>query len=142
MVDAIRALIADTNPLRPIFQDEEIMIFYRIQAATFQSSMYFSGIQGSVNLPQSPISYLRVAALALDAMASNKAYLASIKSIPDVTLNTANASSELMKKAAGYRQVDDESGAFVIIEQVCTTWAFTQRYWSQVQRQTGGGYYP
>lgn len=143
-IDVIRALIADTDSAQPIFQNEELYLFYAIQGSCFQSSMFFSGsipvggtTVGGQTIPYQPMSYLRVAALALDSMAANKAYLASIKRLPDVQLDSSDAAKMLMAKADSYRKVEDESGAYFIIEQVTTIWSFTDRYWSQIQRQTG-----
>jgi hypothetical protein len=135
-IAAVRMLIADTNPAQPIFQDEEINLGYTIQASVFQSSMFYSGPSGQT-IPSTPISYLRVSAIMLDAMASNQAYLAGIKSIPDVQMSAGEAAKALMDKAKKYREMDDESASFFIYEQVFTTWGFTSRFWSQIQRQTG-----
>ncbi len=138
----VRLLIADTvnTDAQPaIFSDTEINAFYVIQMSQFQSSMFFSGPAGR-NLPASPLSYLRVAALALDALASNKARLSSITKLLDVSLSPDKAAVALRDQAAEYRKIDDESGAFVMIEQCNTQWAFIDRYWAQVQRQTGGGF--
>ncbi len=137
-IDYPRMLIGDTNSSQPIFQDSEILSAYQIQAAMFQSSMFFSGPAGQ-NLPSQPVSYLRVAALLLDSLSSNKAYLASIKALPDVKLDSSDAAKELRTMAAEYRSVEDNAGAFVIIEQCTTIWGFQQRYWNQIQRQTGIG---
>jgi hypothetical protein len=138
----VRLLIADTvnTDAQPaIFSDSEINAFYVIQMSQFQSSMFFSGPAGR-NLPSMPLSYLRVAALALDSLASNKARLSSITKLLDVSLSPEKAAAALRTQAQEYRTVDDESGAFVIIEQCSTQWAFVDRYWAQVQRQTGGSF--
>ncbi len=141
LVAYVRLLISDTvntdaNPA--IFSDTEITAFYAIQQSQFQSSMFFSGPAGR-NLPLSPVSYLRVAALALDSLASNKSRLSSITQLLDVHLSPDKAANALRAQAAEYRAVDDDAGAFSIIEQVTTGWAFEQRFWSQIQRQQGGG---
>ncbi len=122
----------------PVFSDEEIMAFYTIQAAQFQSSMFFSPPAGR-NLPMSPLSYLRVAALGIDVIANDTAQAAIIVQMMDIKLNGTTASQALAARADNYRKIDDESGAFVVIEQVFTGWGFIDRYWKQVQRQTGGG---
>lgn len=132
----VRLLISDTNVDQQIFSDEEINAAYAIQASQFQSSMFFSGSQGA-NLPAQPISYLRVSALLLDSLAANNARLAVIKKLLDVTLDAKDAAAALRACAQGYRDVEDNSGAFVIIEQVSTVWGFVDRYWATVQRQTG-----
>ena len=140
-IDVVRDLCQDINPLAPNLSDETINRMYTVQQSTFQSSMFFSGNQGR-QLPYQPMSYLRVAALCLDCMAALKAQLASIKALPDVKLDASDSAKMLMAKADSYRKVDDESGAFVILEQVSTVWGMRDRYWSQIQRQTAGGYYP
>jgi len=78
--------------------------------------MRWSGAQGQ-NLPTSPVSYLRSAALLLDALAANKSRLASIKQLLDVRLDSSDAAIQLRATAAEYRSVDDDAGAFAIIEQ-------------------------
>lgn len=133
-IDYPRLLISDTDPEKPIFQDEEIEAFTALQALQFQSSMFYSGT-GGVNLPSSPVSYLRVAALALDALATNKARLAGVSKLLDVDLDLAKAAQELRAQAKAYRETDDDAGAFAIIEQTPTTWAFQDRFWKTWQRQ-------
>ncbi len=138
----VRLLIPDTvnDPTKnlPIFSDEEIQAFYVIQLSQFQSSMFFSARAG-LNLPATPLSYLRVAALAIDTIASNAAQLSIVTKLLDVNLNPRDASAALAARANQYRQTDDESGAFVVIEQCSTTWATQDRWWRQWQRQQGGG---
>lgn len=134
----IRILISDTNPLQPIFSDEEIMAAYGIQASMFQSSMFFSGPMGSITLPSTPVSYFRVAAILLDSMAAGQAFLSGVIALPDIKLNGAAAAKALQDKAQGYRDVEDNAGAFVILEQCKTDWQTRDRYWNQIQRQSGG----
>ena len=139
--DIVRQLIPDTtNTLQQpaIFNDYEINNLFTIQARVFQSSMFYSPPAGR-NIPMSPVSLLRVAAIGIDIIASNSAQLALITKLLDVNLNPAAAAKILTDRADKYRQIDDESGAFAIIEQVNTTWAFYDRYFKQIQRQTGGG---
>ena len=131
----VRLLIADTSVAQPIFQDEEINAGYAIQNSTFQSSQFFSPPGGNT-LPIGPVSYLRVAALMLDAVASNKARLASIKQLLDVKMDSSDAAIQLRAQAAEYRSVDDNSGAIMIIEQCSTDWAVRDRFFKQVARQS------
>ena len=133
----VRLLIPDTDPVKVIFQDEEIQAFFAIQQATFQSGMFFSGVQGR-NLPSLPLSFVRVAALALDTLANNKGKLGNLTKLLDVQLDWKDAASILREGAKTYREVDDNAGAFMIIEQTPTDWAFAQRWWNQFQRQTAG----
>lgn len=149
VIDYPRLLISDTQQfgadgITPVyvFADSEIMAAYQIQALTFQSSQFYSpGTNGTVpdqSLPGSPVSYLRVAALLLDALASNKARLASIKQLLDVKLDSSDAAIQLRTQANQYRDVDDNAGAFFIIEQCVNDWATRDRFWKQVQRQQAG----
>jgi hypothetical protein len=135
-IDYPRLLVADTDMGAPIFDDREITAMYQIQAAQFQTSMQYNAPAGQ-NLPASPVSYLRVAALLLDALASNKARLSSVVGLLDVKLNVTAAAKALRDQAAAYRETDDNSGAFAIIEQVFTGPGLVDRFWSQVQRESG-----
>jgi hypothetical protein len=137
LIDYPRLLVADTNPAKPIFTDGEIMSAYAINTATFQSSQYFSGPAGR-NLPPTPTNYFRCAALLLKALAANKGRLAGIIQLLDVKLNLKMAADALRQSADDYLEMDDNSGAFFIAEQVTTVWGFYDRFWSQWQRQQGG----
>lgn len=99
--------------------------------------MFFSGPGQGANLPSQPVSYLRVAALALDTLASSRARLASIKQVLDIKLDTSDAAKWLRDMADHYRSIEDDSGAFCVIEQVTTTFSLIDRYWSTVERQSG-----
>lgn len=136
-IDYPRLLISDTQVLNHVFEDGEIISCYAIQSAMFQSSMLYSGPVGQ-NLPSQPVSYLRVAALLLDSLAANKSRLASIKMLLDVKLDAADAAIQLRATAKEYREVEDNAGAFMIIEQCGTEWGFEQRFWNMVARQSGG----
>lgn len=142
-ISYVRLLIPDTqflpntSPPVMIFSDQEINAFYQIQMQTWQSGMFFSGVMGR-NLPALPLSYVRVAALALDTLANNKGKLGNVIKLLDVSLDWAKAAQILRDGAQNYRTVDDDAGAFAIIEQTPTDWAFAQRWWNQFQRQTAG----
>ena len=142
-ISYVRLLIPDTEfipnvtPPQMIFSDQEINAFFQIQQGTFQSGMFFSGVQGT-NLPALPLSYVRVAALALDTLANNKGKLGSVIKLLDVQMDWKSAATILREGAKTYREVDDNAGAFMIIEQTPTDWAFAQRWWNQFQRQTAG----
>jgi hypothetical protein len=132
----VRLLIPDTQATKAIFSDEEITAFYYIQSAQFQSSMKYTPPAGALTLPSQPVSYLRVAALALDSLANNAARLGDAIRVLDVDIRAA--AKHLRDAAAALRTIDDESGAFAIIEQTPTQWAFADRWWKQAQRQSGG----
>jgi hypothetical protein len=135
----VRLLIPDTQESSPIFQDEEINGFMQINQATWQSSMYYSYQGGSQQLPGTPSNFLRAAALALNSLAGNSSRLAAVTKLLDVQLNPAQAAKALQDTAQRYLDMDDNSGAFAIAEQVTTVWAFRDRWLAQLQRQTGGG---
>ena len=119
-----------------IFSDEEYAAMAQILTMQFQSAQFYSPPAGQ-NLPQVPVPWLRVAALALDAMAANKSYLASVEELLDVKLDAGKSADALRKQAQAYRDQDDNSGSFMIIEQVNDDFSFFQRYWNQVARQQG-----
>jgi hypothetical protein len=137
----VRLLIPDTNSASPIFQDDEIQGFMDINQMTWQSSMFSSYQMGTVNLPSTPSNFLRAAALALRALAGNAARLAAVTQLLDVHLAPAAAAAALNKQADSYMEMDDNSGAFAIAEQVTTVWAFRDRWLAMLQRQTGGGFF-
>lgn len=137
-IDIPRLLIADTvdTPSFPaIFQDQEILTIENVVVpAVWQSSMFWSGTSGQPVLPSTPVNYLRTAAYLLNCIASNKARLASIKQLLDVKLDSSDAAIQLRAQAQAWMDIDDNSMAFVIIEQVNDSWSFVQRFWAQWQR--------
>jgi hypothetical protein len=121
-----------------IFSDQEIDAFFTIQQLSgFQSSMFYSGSAGRT-LPDTPVSYYRVAALALDTLANNKGKLGNVIKLLDVTLDWSKAAQVLRDGATAYREQDDNSGALMVIEQTNTDWSFRDRWWKQFQRQASG----
>ena len=135
----VRLLIPDTDAVSPIFSDEEIQSFLLINQLTWQSSMYYSYHAGSQQLPLPPSNFLRAAALALNTLAGNASRLACIQQLLDVKLSPEKAAKALQDTAQRYLDMDDNSGAFAIAEQVTTSWAFRDRWLAMLQRQTGGG---
>ncbi len=144
--DYVRFLIPDTEfipdvaPPRMIFSDQEIEMMFTIQQRSgFQSSMFFSGSRGRY-LPSQPVSFYRVAAIALDTLANNKAKLGGVLQLLDVKLqNVKDLVQALRDGADNYRDIDDNSGSFMVIEQVTTDWAFRDRWVNQFQRQAATG---
>lgn len=135
IIDAPRAIIGDTECDGHIFEDSEIMMMYTIQQSQFQSLMLYSGSMGA-NLPSTPISYLRVAALLLDCQANFKARLpGGLTKLLDVSLSPKDISKSLRDAAAALREIDDNAGAVVLIEQCTTTFSFVDRFFRQIQRQ-------
>lgn len=134
-IDYPRLLISDTQSVNHIFEDEEITAMYLIVNANFQSGMFYSGTSG-VNPATTPISYLRVAAYLLTAVAANKSRLASIKQLLDVKLDSSDAAIQMRETAQMYFDIDDNAGAFVIIEQCNDSFSFSDRFWKTVQRSS------
>jgi hypothetical protein len=144
-IDYIRGLVGDTVQFAAdgttrvyVFDDSEIQMFTAIASGVWQSGQFYSGSTGVATLPSTPVNYLRSAALALDSMAANKAALASIKQLLDVKLDSSDAAIQLRAQAARYREIDDNSMAFVIIEQCNDKFSFIDRFWKTVQRQNAG----
>ncbi len=142
-IDYPRLMISDTVEFAAdgttpvyVFADQEIEAMTRIVRLQFQSAQFFSPPAGR-DLPNNPVSYLRIAAGLLDCMAANKAKLSAITQILDVKLDPSKAAQWLRDMAREYRETDDNAGAFVIIEQVQNGWSLQQRYWNQIQRQQG-----
>lgn len=144
-ISYVRLLISDTSfipgtdPPVMIFSDQEINAAYSIQRQTgWQSGMFFSGAQGRY-LPSQPLSYFRVAAILVDALAANRSRLAGVLQLLDVKLqNVKDVVQALRDLANSYREVDENSGSFIIAEQTNTDWSFRDRIVKQYQRQQLG----
>lgn len=124
-----RMLIADTNILKPIFDDDEV------NAALYLSSsqgIFASGQRIPVAIsyaPAIPIVYsvYRAAALLLDGLAANKSRLASISTLLDVKLNPEKSAQELRATAKEYRDLASNDGSFAIAEMVNDVFSARQR---------------
>ena len=145
-IDYPRLLVSDTQQFLPdgvtpgyIFSDQEIMASAIINQGIWQSGMFYTQPTGVMNLPSAPSNYFRQAATLLFAVAANKARLASIKQLLDVKLDSSDAAIQLRATAESYLEMDDSSGAFVIVEMVNDSFSFSDRFWKQVQRQQGVG---
>ena len=84
-ISYVRLLISDTDSQNFVFADAEVNAAITIQGGTFQSAQFYSPPAGA-NVPASAVSYLRVAALLLDAMAANSSKLAMFTRILDVEI--------------------------------------------------------
>lgn len=149
-VDFVRLLVADTvqfaaDNITPIyiFSDQEILAMEAIVQSNFQSAQFFSTPGGppgagsfGVNLPPQPIPYYRVAGMLLNSLAANSSRLASVTQLLDVKLNPSLAAKALKDQAQAYFDQDDNSGAFVVIEQVNDSFSFADRFWKQWQRMS------
>lgn len=134
----VRVLIADTDVLKPIFNDDEINAFLYMSSsqAIYASSMAApSGSVGPVPIQQ--YSFYRAAALALDSLASNKSRLASITKLLDVSLDPAKAAKALHDQAECYRETEDNMGHFAIAEMVNNQFQARERVWKQFLRLEG-----
>ena len=136
-ISYVRLLIPDTDASDPIFSDEEILAFYNIVGMVYQSSAFWSGTSFASQLPLPPLNCVRAASYALDALAGDKARLSSITRILDVELAPGKAAAALHAQAQAWRDIDDNSGAFAIIEQCGTLWSFEERWLKQMQRMQG-----
>lgn len=145
-IDYPRFLASDTVEFGPsgervyAFSDEEIRMATRIEMGVFQSAQFFSGPMGAT-LPNTPIPWRRIAANLLDALASSQARMAIITKLLDVNLNP-KAPYEMRETAKALRQVEDDSGAFFVCEQVSDVFSFRDRYFATIQRQSGGSPVP
>ena len=144
-IDYIRGLISDTQEFAAdgvtpiyIFSDQEIQMFTQMQSAAFgwQTTQFYSPPAGQF-MPSAPVNYLRIAATMLTAVAANKSRLASIQQLLDVKMNSALAAQEMRATAQSYLDMDDNSGAVAIIESCNDYFSFRDRFWKQVQRQSG-----
>ncbi len=136
-IDYPRLLIGDTVDENHIFEDSEIQAAYSIAQNVWQSSMLYSGTMGRY-LPATPVSYLRTASILLEGLAANRSRLLAVTKLLDVTLaadGIQRTASALREQAQCYRDMDDNSGAFAIAEQVTTCFSFRDRYYKQIQRQ-------
>ena len=147
-IDYPRLLVSDTVATNPdgsrayVFEDSEILAAAAIASLQWQSSQFFSGNLGVLQFSVPPTNYLRTAATLLFSLSSNSARLAMIKQILDVRVDATDAAEQMRKTAQSYMDMDDNSGAFAIVEQVTTVFSFKDRFWKQVQRQTAGGGLP
>lgn len=141
-IDPIRLLVSDTVQNDPngnriyAFEDSEILAAYTIEGAVWMSPQFYSGQMGQQNEQTPPVSYRRVAATLVDALACNAARLNILSQVLDAKLNPG-ATKDMMAFAQSLRDVEDNNGAFVIIEQVNDEWSFRDRFWKTIQRQVG-----
>lgn len=142
-IDYPRLLISDTQQFAAdgvtpiyVFEDAEITAATNIELAVWQSPQRYSAGGGTNTLAGTNITpWRRIAATLLDSIAANKARLASITQLLDVKLSPQFAAKALREQAQALRDADDNSGAFVIIEQVNNQFAFRERFWKTIQRQ-------
>ena len=150
IIDYPRLLISDTQQfgadgITPVyvFADQEIMAAESIVMGIFQSGQFFNTPSGPTGggtlgsyLPNLPVPYYRVAGMLLNSMAANKSKLSSVMQLLDVKLDSSKAAAALQKQAQAYFDMDDNSGAFMIVEQVNDQFSFIDRFFKGWQRQT------
>lgn len=137
-ISTVRLYIMDTQASQPIFSDEEItqFLFNTSSQAIYQSGQAVAtGI--SVAAPVQIYSYYQAAALALMAMASNKAYLSAITQLLDVKLDPSKAQAALKAMAQMYLERDDNAGHFAIAEMVQNQFSARERVYAQFLRLYG-----
>ena len=128
----------DTDSSAPIFDDDEVNQFIQM---TSSQAIYQSGqanpTGNSVSAPVQVYSWYQAAALGLQTMAANKAYLASISKILDVTLDASKSQKALSAMAEAYLKRDDNSGAFAVAEWVNDEFSARERVYKQFLRLYG-----
>lgn len=107
----VRLLVADTVDSGHIWEDVEINVALDMES----SACLMTG-----GTPVSPAVYspYRAAALLLDALAANKARLASVVKLLDVDLDAARAARELRATAKQYRETEESAGNFAIANMI------------------------
>ena len=113
----IRLLIFDTDATNYVFEDAELSVFYSVEGSSLK----------------------RAAALALETMASNEAFVLKVIQLMDLRTDGAATSRALLARAALLRdQADDEEyavdGAFEIAEWVVDDFTARERLAKQVLR--------
>lgn len=131
-IDYVRLLIADTDVNNQVFQDEEIRMAAPI-IPTFYMTPNNGGGQAAGPNFVSP-SYYRQAAILLDVLAADKSRLAAQLKVLDIEMNLQVAAQELRATAKEYRDVEDNSGSFAIVEMVPNNYAAYERVWKQLLR--------
>lgn len=142
-IDFPRILVSDTQEFQAdgvtrayVFENSEITGVTRLVARVWQSGQFYS-MQGGLTSLANPnvIPYYRIAATLLDSLASNSARLSGVVQLLDVKLSLKDAALALRNQAEQYRDMEDNNGAFAIIEQVNNQFSFRDRFWKTVQRQ-------
>ena len=112
----VRLKIRDTDTsdaLRQIFQDDEIDFFLTEAAA-------------DLNL---------AAAGALDAIAANAALLAKAQKIGDYSIDSKSMAAAVMKVAAHYRSLSEQTPAFGYAEQTLSVFSWNEIVINELQRE-------
>lgn len=113
-VGKIRLLVFDTNASSYVFEDGELSVFFDIEGSSLK----------------------RAAALALETMASNEAFVLKVIRLMDLRTDGAATANALLKRAALLRgQADDEEfaddAAFEIAEWVVDDFSARERVYKR-----------
>lgn len=132
VISTVRLLVSDTNAAQPIFSDDEINGALNVES----SQGIIVGLSGySPSVPVKQVySYRRAAALLLNALAANKARLASITGLLDVKLDAGKASDALMKLAKQYIDQEASAGYFSVAEIVPNNFSMRERLVAMLYR--------
>lgn len=114
----VRLLIRDTDASEPIFEDDELNVFLALESSSVK----------------------RAAALALETMASNEAYVSKAVKLLDLSTDGPATGKALLERAAKLREqaADEEAqaegGAFDIAELVYDSFGERERIWKEALR--------
>ena len=138
ILSQVRLLIMDTDSSAYIFEDVEVMQFIQMTSSQgIYQSPQWNSTGNQIAAPVQVYSLYQAAALGLQTIASNKAYLASVSKILDVQLDTGKAQKALKEMAQAYLDRDDNSGAFAIAEWVNDQFSARERVYKQFLRLYG-----
>jgi hypothetical protein len=121
-IGLVRLLIPDRNQTTALFTDEEISALINIDPSRHVK---------------------RAAALALEAIASDRAMVLQVITTNGLSTNGATLSRAMCERAAALRtQADNEEaaagGAFDWAEMVTGNFAYKERMWAEIMRTEGG----
>ncbi len=132
-ISTVRLLVSDTDAAHPIFQDVEVTAALNVES----SQGVIVGLTGySPSIPVSQIySYRRSAALLLNALAANKARLASALKVLDISVDSTKAAAALQQLAKDYIDQEASAGYFSVAEMVQDSFSMRERLWKMLYRQ-------
>lgn len=131
-IDYPRMMIYDIDMENPIFQDSEIMASANIIPTFIITPNSGGGQFQQPNFTQP--SYYRQAAILCDMLAANRTRLAGAIKVLDVDTDMGKAADAYRELAKQYRDTEDNSGSFAIVEMVPNNYAANERVWKQLLR--------
>ncbi len=128
-----RFLAGDTDPLTPIFSDDEVNAALNNES----SQNVIVGLSGyaPANPPKLVYPYRRAAAWLLNGLAASQARLASVVSILDVKLSVKDAAICLRDQAKELIDQEASAGYFAVAEMVPNNFAMRERLTAMLFRQ-------